>query len=203
MFAKNRKESKTYLNDKGGTVENSAQNEKVFESLAQIVKELKSLGEDHAQAIETERACWNFLNIDGCFECPTNVVGDTRSCNETIAAVTAERLEKILKNDPEPKQTPKRVKIGDVLAFPNVKPDKAQAHKVLEEAAEVFAAWQKWETYKDYPSNYIHEESDLLDELADVIQACVNLISAFGITNFELAMAQCETRNRKRGRYNE
>lgn len=198
MFAKNRKESKTYLNDKGGTVENSAQNEKVFESLAQLAKELKSLGEDHAQAIESERACWYFLNIDGCFECPTNVAGDTRSCVETIAHVTAKRLEKIMKNDPEPKLTPKRVKIGDVLAFPNVKPDKAQALKVLEEAAEVFGAWQRWND----PLKSEDFKRELMDEIADTIQACVNLASALNITDLNFEMQQCEIRNRKRGRYN-
>lgn len=34
------------------------------------------------------------------------------------------------------------VEIGTVQTFPDVKPDKAQALKVLEEAAEVFGAWQ-------------------------------------------------------------
>lgn len=192
MFAKNRKELKTYLNNKGGTVENSAQNEKVFESLAQIVKELKSLGEDHAQAIETERACWNFLNIDGCFECPTNVAGDTRSCTETIANVTAERLEKILKTEPKPKT----VKIGEIKPFPNIKPDKAQALKILEESAEVFGAWQNWEQTKN---NY--SKKRLFHEIADVMQACVNLLAAYNVENFHLYMQICEERNRARGRY--
>lgn len=194
MFAKNRKELKIYSNNKGETVENSAQNEKVFESLAQIVKELKSLGEDHAQAIETERACWNFLNVGGCNECPTNVAGDTRSCTETIAHVTAERLEKIMKNDPEPKP----VHVGDVKPFPNVKPDKAQALKVLEEAAEVFSAWQRWND----PLKNEDFKHELMDEIADTIQACVNLASALNITDLNFEMQQCEIRNRKRGRYN-
>ena len=34
------------------------------------------------------------------------------------------------------------VEIGRVRAFPDVRPDKAQALKVVEEAAEVYAAWQ-------------------------------------------------------------
>ena len=80
-----------------------------------------------------------------------------------------EICEQITPPEQEPKITPKRVKIGDVLAFPNVTPDKAQVLKVLEEA--------------------------------DVIQACVNLISAYGITDFEVAMTNCEERNRARGRY--
>ena len=180
-------------------MENSAQNEKVFESLAQLAKELKSLGKDHTEAMGTERACWDFLNVGGCNECPTNVAGDTRSCTETIAHVTAERLEKIMKNDPEPKLTPKRVKIGNVLAFPNVKPDKAQALKVLEEAAEVFSAWQRWND----PLKNEDFKHELMDEIADTIQACVNLASALNITDLNFEMQQCEIRNRKRGRYNE
>ena len=193
MFAKNRKELKIYSNNKGETVENSAQNEKVFESVAQLAKELKSLGKDHAQAMGTERACWDFLNVGGCNECPTNVAGDTRSCSETIAHVTAERLEKILqKQDREPKP----VHVGDVKPFPNVKPDKAQALKILEESAEVFGAWQEWEQAKD---NY--SKKRLFHEIADVMQACVNLLAAYNVENFHLYVQICEERNRARGRY--
>lgn len=179
--------------------------------LEQLLNDLKELGKDNCGYDEV---CKQFMGVERCFDCPY----PNLYCNETVAAVTAERLEKIMNSDPvkeaeqiceqitPPEQEskiikPRRVKIGDVLAFPNVKPDKAQALKVLEEAAEVFAAWQQWENYKDHPSNIWYEEAELLDELADVIQACVNLISAYGITDFELAMAQCETRNRKRGRY--
>ena len=176
--------------------------------LEQLLNDLKELGKDNG---EYSNVCQEFIGVESCTKCPCPDL----YCNETVAAVTAERLEKIMQDDPvkqaaeiceqitppEPKITPKRVKIGDVLAFPNVKPDKAQALKVLEEAAEVFAAWQEWEKYKDYPSNRIYEQSDLIDEIADVIQACVNLISAYGITDFEVAMTNCEKRNRKRGRY--
>ncbi len=37
------------------------------------------------------------------------------------------------------------VKLGTVQTFAKVEPDKAQALKVLEEAAEVFGEWQQWE----------------------------------------------------------
>lgn len=37
------------------------------------------------------------------------------------------------------------VKLGTVQTFADVRPDKAQALKVLEEAAEVFGAWQQWD----------------------------------------------------------
>lgn len=180
--------------------------------LEQLLNDLKELGKDNG--ILCDEACQRFLGVKKCGKCPYPGF----DCTETVAAVTAERLEKIMQNDPvkeaveiceqitPPEQEPKvikprRVKIGDVLAFPNVKPDKAQALKVLEEAAEVFGAWQEWEKYKDYPSEHIYEESDLMDEIADVIQACVNLISAYGITDFNLPMVNCEFRNRERGRY--
>lgn len=179
--------------------------------LEQLLNDLEKLGKDNGEY--SSDFCQEFIGVETCTKCP---YPDLR-CNETVAAVTAERLEKIIQNDPvkeaekicekitppeqEPKITPKRVKIGDVLAFPNVKPDKAQALKVLEEAAEVFAAWQQWEKYKDYPGDHLYEESNLIDEIADVIQACVNLISAYGITDFEVAMTNCEERNRARGRY--
>lgn len=41
------------------------------------------------------------------------------------------------------------VKIGDVRAFDNVQCDKAHALKVLEEAAEVFGAWQDYEETRE------------------------------------------------------
>lgn len=176
--------------------------------LEQLLNDLKELGNGNQEHSEV---CQEFIGVESCFKCPYPDL----CCSETVAAVTAERLEKIMQNDPvkeaeeiceqitPPEQEPKPVHVGDVKPFPNVKPDKAQALKVLEEAAEVFAAWQEWEKYKDYPSEHIYEESDLMDEIADVIQACVNLISAYGITDFEVAMTNCEERNRARGRYDD
>lgn len=176
--------------------------------LEQLLNDLKELGKDNG---EYSDVCQEFIGVESCTKCPYPDL----YCNETVAAVTAERLEKIMQNDPvkeaeeiceqitppEKDREPKPVHVGDVKPFPNVKPDKAQALKVLEEAAEVFSAWQEWEKYEGYPSNRIYEESDLMDEIADVIQACVNLISAYGITDFNLPMVNCEMRNRKRGRY--
>ena len=80
---------------------------------------------------------------------------------------------------------------------------KEQACKVLEEAAEVFGAWQRVD---DADRNYtFYEEGnwhlpDLADEIADVIQAACNLAYRYGI-DVSAAMVRCEERNRKRGRY--
>lgn len=97
--------------------------------------------------------------------------------------------------------------------------DKEAALKPLEEAAEVFGAWQEYfreEMYslqQDYPSQDIRfnvEEglSDyidalcetLADKIADCIQASVNLAASYSIDLPE-AMKRCEKRNRDRGRY--
>lgn len=89
------------------------------------------------------------------------------------------------------------VNIGKVATFPGAKADKAQALKVLEEAAEVFGAWQ------------VYDDSDIyglltdvvLDECADVIQATCNLVAALGVTDFAPNMEECRELNEERGRF--
>ena len=88
------------------------------------------------------------------------------------------------------------VNIGEVATFPDAKADKAQALKVLEEAAEVFGAWQ---------AGYDHDHPNpsrwpILDECADVIQAVCNLVAAYGVTDFAPYMDMCRRRNEERGR---
>ena len=99
----------------------------------------------------------------------------------------------------------KWVQMGSVRRFDHVESDKAQALKPLEEAAEVFGAWQRWSkevtrwgnprSFDSYP--FRHE---LLSECADVIQATLNLVAAFGVEDFRPYMKECERRNRERGR---
>jgi phosphoribosyl-ATP pyrophosphohydrolase len=88
------------------------------------------------------------------------------------------------------------VRIGEVATFPGVKPDKEQAKKILEEAAEAFAAWQAWNDQKWS----ISRRAALLDECADVIQAVANMLAAVGVEDFTGDMERCEARNRERGR---
>lgn len=85
--------------------------------------------------------------------------------------------------------TTRYVNVGAVRVFNEVTPDKRQALKPLEEAAEVFGAWQLMEGIED---TGVREKRRLLllDECADVIQATLNLVAALG----------CEDRNRERGR---
>ena len=88
------------------------------------------------------------------------------------------------------------VKIGEVATFPDAKADKAQALKVLEEAAEVFGAWQQFDDgEKSALSRWL-----VLAECADVIQATCNLLAGMGVTDFAPHMDMGRARNEERGR---
>lgn len=102
--------------------------------------------------------------------------------------------------------------------------DKEASLKPLEEAAEVYAAWQDYDAYRpqqeciedgfpnctreckslcetyNNPRSYEVRRDELGDEIADCIQACVNLADRYGI-DLQAAIERCEKRNRERGRY--
>ena len=90
------------------------------------------------------------------------------------------------------------VYIGEVETFDEVKPDKEQALKVLEEAAEVFGAWQAWS--KADAGHEVGCIRNLMGECADVVQAVCNLVDSFGESAFDIYMEDCAERNRARGR---
>ena len=96
-----------------------------------------------------------------------------------------------------------RVKLTSVRTFPSARPDKEHALKPLEEAAEVFGAWQLMRDTAEAGLNPRHETVYLMDEIADTIQASCNLAAALGVTDLTLYLARCEERNRRRGRYGE
>ena len=89
------------------------------------------------------------------------------------------------------------IRIGEVATFPGARADKDQALKVLEEAAEVFGAWQVLDasTYKSIPN------LNLLNECADLIQATCNLLATMGVMDFAPYMGACRIRNEERGRF--
>lgn len=98
------------------------------------------------------------------------------------------------------------VKLGAVRAFPGAVPDKAQALKVLEEAAEVVEAFKRVDPGDVLPVARQFPDCNkrilpLMDEIADTIQACCNLASALGVTDLTPYLARREERNRERGRY--
>lgn len=93
------------------------------------------------------------------------------------------------------------VRIGNVETFPDVEANKAQALKVLEEAAELVEAYKDWERCCGRPSIEQPEHLRLLtDECADVIQATCNLLDGLRIENFKPYMDRCKLRNKARGR---
>ena len=79
---------------------------------------------------------------------------------------------------------------------------KAQALKPLEEAAEVFGAWQA--SGIDGSDSITPEmREDIVYECFDTIQACVNLLESIGTTNTELhdSTRKLYENNVERGRY--
>ena len=93
------------------------------------------------------------------------------------------------------------VEIGTVQTFPDVRQDEAQALKVLEEAAEVFGAWQAWDDLEPGEKRNGFNVICLMSKCADVIQATCNLIAAYGVTDFTTFTETCRKRNVERGRY--
>lgn len=89
------------------------------------------------------------------------------------------------------------VYFGPVAVFDGIKADKDQARKILEEAAEVFGAWQKNEKEIDPRGNNLR---DLLDECCDLVTAVANLCAALGYSHMEQFMEDCKQKNIDRGR---
>ena len=112
------------------------------------------------------------------------------------AATLAMELARDCMREDEERRQDVTVTIPPVRCFAGVAPDKAQALKPLEEAAEVFGAWQRF-----YGCPTKTNEELLVDECADVIQATCNLLAALGVTDMTGAMRRCERRNEERGRY--
>lgn len=126
------------------------------------------------------------------------------SCDAKMRSDLVRRCEQLSAADPrsrcevaDDERENGHVNIGEVATFPGVKPGKAQALKVLEEAAEVFGAWQAFNADQDGNTSAIFL---LLDECADVIQAVSNLVAALNVVNFAPYMDDCRERNEERGR---
>lgn len=86
----------------------------------------------------------------------------------------------------------------DMPVFARVSDRRAQCRRVLDEASELCEAGKR---YDKVP----HDAGRLamLDELADLAQAAVNMAAAFDVTAPEMheALERCRRRNRARGRY--
>lgn len=104
------------------------------------------------------------------------------------------------------------MKLGEVKTFPHVEADKAQALKPLEEAAEVYAAWQvwdKWDANAEFCELTERQKADMVErarrdalhEIADCVTACCNLAAAMGCEDLRPYLQMAEHRNEERGRY--
>lgn len=102
----------------------------------------------------------------------------------------------------------KWVALPSVRVFDEVNADKAHALKPLEEAAEVFGAWQEWDEFHgmraafDGPSAQIAAamKDEVVDECCDTISAVCNLLAALGVHDLTEPMRRCRERNARRGR---
>lgn len=81
---------------------------------------------------------------------------------------------------------------------------KAKALKPLEEAAEVFGAWQECDDMRLSPIMTARRafREDLIDECMDTVQAIANLLAAVSATQGEVdaAIRRMDERNGDRGR---
>lgn len=91
----------------------------------------------------------------------------------------------------------------NMRVFNNVSDSKGQALKPLEEAAEVFGAWQACYDMRFAPRDAQGAfRDDLIDECMDTVQATANLLAAIGATQGEVdaAIKRMDERNENRGR---
>lgn len=89
----------------------------------------------------------------------------------------------------------------NMRVFNDVSDSKGQALKPLEEAAEVFGAWQEFDSMRNTPV-WRDMRDDLIDECMDTVQAVANLLAAVGATQGEVdaAIRRMDERNGDRGR---
>lgn len=86
--------------------------------------------------------------------------------------------------------------------FMGTQADKALALKPLEEAAEAFGAWQRYEGDEWDDTDSDLEDmllDDIADELADTVQACVNLADREGL-DLSAALARVHGRKSRQAR---
>lgn len=90
----------------------------------------------------------------------------------------------------------------NMRVFNEVKDSKGQALKPLEEAAEVFGAWQKRNVQYTSEKMYKVFSDELIDECMDTVQAIANLLAAVGATQgkVDAAIKRMDERNWARGR---
>lgn len=92
----------------------------------------------------------------------------------------------------------------NMRVFNEVNDDKRQALKPLEEAAEVFGAWQARHDMRFASRDACGAfRRDLIDGCVDTVQAAANMLAAVGATQGEAdaAIKRMDERNGDRGRF--
>lgn len=95
------------------------------------------------------------------------------------------------------------VQLGAVQPFDTVPTAHDEVRKLVEEAAEVFSAFETYEAASIHdPFEGAEREAynDLTDEIADVIQVVANLLCSLGIHDARQIIRACRGRNIARGR---
>lgn len=89
----------------------------------------------------------------------------------------------------------------NMRVFNGASDSKGQALKPLEEAAEIFGAWQEFDSMRNVPA-WRGMRDDLIDECMDTVQAVTNLLAAVSATQGEVdaAIRRMDARNEDRGR---
>lgn len=90
----------------------------------------------------------------------------------------------------------------NMRVFNDVEDSKTQALKPLEEAAEVFGAWQEFDGMRNVPA-WRGMRDGLIDKCMDTVQAVANLLAAVGATQGEVdaAIKRLDDLNENRGRF--
>lgn len=93
----------------------------------------------------------------------------------------------------------------NLRTFREVKDDKSQALKPLEEAADAFGAWRQCDDNRGCRIASFRDElkRDLIDECLDTVQEIANLLAAVGATQGEVdaAIRRMDFRNDWCGRF--
>lgn len=93
------------------------------------------------------------------------------------------------------------VNVGNVSVIRDGGSPKERARKLVEEAAEAFSAWERYDRAESWPEIKAARE-EIAQECADVITAACGLLWSIygGSIDIEPDMDACKRRNEKRGR---
>ena len=79
--------------------------------------------------------------------------------------------------------------------------EKEAALKPMEEAAEIYAAWHRYNHLGTVAK--LNERAQILEKIADCIQACANFAYRIGCDDLTMDQLDVEDKNLRRGYYDE